>query len=77
MSPEERIIALERELLDSRRGAVWLLLTMARAVASPTEDRQDLALFIAAAGSGRDPVTARLALVAGEAIHRGTMTGRA
>lgn len=77
MSPEERIIALEGELLDLERGAVRLLLTVAHAVASSTEDRQDLALFIAAAGSGHDPVTARLARVAGQAIHRGKIVEHA
>lgn len=74
MSPEERIIALERELYDTRRAAVTVILGMADAIAQTPEGREDLARgFDDAAKDATiaDPVLARLArLVAGALRER-------
>lgn len=69
MTPEERIIALERELDDTRRAAAAVILGMVDAIAQTPEGREDLARgFDEAAkeAAKTDPVLARLVrLVAG------------
>lgn len=53
--------ALRRELADTQRAAISMLLGMAEAIASTPEGREDLARGFEDAAAGADPVTARLA----------------
>lgn len=62
MDKELRIIELEREINDTRKAAVHMILGMAQAIAPSAEGRADLAVgFREAAEACDDPVTARLA----------------
>lgn len=63
MTPEERIIALEYELHDTRRAAAAVILGMVDAVAQTPEGREELARSFdeAAKEAGdTDPALARL-----------------
>lgn len=67
MSPEERIIALERELDDTRLAAVRLILGIVRTIATTPEGRQEMARGFDEAAAEADPLMARMArLVAAE-----------
>lgn len=67
MSPEERIIALERELDDTRLAAVRLILGIVRAIATTPVGRQEMARGFEEAAAEADPLMARMArLVAAE-----------
>lgn len=70
MSPEERIIALERELDDTRRAAVTLIVGIAEAVAGSPEGREELAQSFEEAAGEADHVTARLARLVAGALRR-------
>ena len=71
MTEIDRIVALERELEDTRRAAVQLVLGMVNAVAKTPEQREELAQGVTLAATESDPETARLAWVTVEAIRRG------
>ena len=70
MTEIDRIVALERELEDTRRAAVEIVLGMVDCVARTAAQREELALGFARATTGTDPLTARLAWVMVEAIRR-------
>lgn len=72
MDYELRIIELERELADTRRAAVSIIMGMAEGITSATEGRADLAQGFreAAAEADADPATARLALLVAMALER-------
>ncbi|SDK86423.1 hypothetical protein [Paracoccus chinensis] len=66
MSLEERIIALEHELNDTRRAAVVLMLGIVDTIARSPKGREDMAQGFggaAAEAAEVDPVMARLALL--------------
>lgn len=69
MSEIDRIVALERELDDTRRAAVHIVLGMVDAIAKTREAREELAQGFAWAATDTDPVTARLALLLAAAIR--------
>lgn len=71
LASEERIIALERELADTRRAAVLMMLGMAEAIAQTPEGREELAQAFDAAATDDETVTARLARLVAAAIRRG------
>lgn len=79
MNSEERIIALERELDDTRRAAALVILGMVDAIAQTPQGREDLARgFDEAANEAArtDPVLARLTrLVAGMILERTSRQG--
>ena len=67
MTAEERIIALERELDDTRLAAVRLILGIVRTIATTPVGRQEMARGFDEAASEADPLMARMArLVAAE-----------
>lgn len=70
MSPEERIVALERELNDTRLAAMRLMLSIAGSFNQTPEQRQDLGMRLAAHASG-NPVAEKLVWPVAEALHRG------
>ena len=61
MTPEERIIALERELQDTRRAAAHIILGLVDGIARTPEGREELARGFDEAAREADPVTARMA----------------
>lgn len=71
MSAEERIIALEQQLIDCRRAAVSLMLDMARTIAKRPEAREELARGLDdAAAACADPETIRLARLMAQVLRR-------
>lgn len=71
MSPEERIIALEREMDDTRIAAARMILDFAEGVAPTRERRERLARAFEVNAQGADQISARLArLVAAELRRR-------
>lgn len=70
MTPEERVIALEREMEDTRRAAVMLILGIVEAVATTPDGREDLAQGFDEVAGEADHVTARLARLVAAAIRR-------
>ena len=70
MQDIERIVALERELEDTRRAAVKIVLDMVDSVARTPDQREELARGFAQAATGNDPIMARLAWVMAEAVRR-------
>ena len=70
MTDTDRIIALERELDDTRRAAVHLVLVMVDAVAKTPESRDQLAQGFALAATDSDPVTSRLARLMAAAVRQ-------
>ena len=71
MTPEERIIALERQLIDCRSSAVSLVLGMAEAIATTPGERRELARWLEdAAATSVDLEMIRLAKLLAEALRR-------
>lgn len=67
MTSNERIIALERELDDTRMAAATVIVDFAAGIAPTPERRERLARAFEANGQGADHITARLVrLVAAE-----------
>ncbi|RWR04680.1 hypothetical protein [Paenirhodobacter populi] len=61
MTPEERIIALEREIQDSRLAAARIILGMCDGISRTPEGREDLAIgFERAAQQTTDAAEARI-----------------
>lgn len=61
---------LKRELDDTRRAAVHIVLGMVDAIARTPEGRAELAQGFDAAAREADPITGRLARLVAEAIRR-------
>lgn len=61
MTSEERIIALERELDDTRLAAARLIMRMAGGLATSPQARAGLAQVFEEAAGDPDPITARIA----------------
>lgn len=72
MTPEERIIALEQELIDTRKAAVAMLLGMAEGMVKTPEGRKELAQAFEDAARDTDAITARLARLVATAIRAAT-----
>ena len=72
MTPEERIIALETELIDTRKAAVAMLLGMAEGMVKTPEGREELAVAFEEAAKDADAITARLARLVATAIRAAT-----
>ena len=70
MKAIDRIIALERELEDTRLAAVRVVLGMVDAIANTPEQREELAQGFAWAAAESDPATAQLSWLMAEAIRR-------
>ena len=70
MTEIDRIVALERELEDTRRAAVTVVLAMVDSVARTPDQREELAQGFAQVATGKDPIMARLAWVMAEAVRR-------
>lgn len=70
MSPEERNIALERELDDTRRAAANMMLGMIDAMTKTPEEREEIAQSFDEAAGGVDPAAARLARLVATAIRQ-------
>ena len=70
MQDIERIVALERELEDTRRAAVKIVLAMVDSVGQTPDQREELARGFAQVVTGNDPIMARLAWVMAQAIRR-------
>ena len=70
MSPEERIIALERELDDTRLAAVRLILGIVRAIATTPVGRQEMARGFDEAAAEADPLMARMARLVATELRR-------
>jgi len=75
MDDKQHIIALERELEDTRLAAVRMMLGMIDAMTGTSEEREEVARSFDEAGSGEDPVTARMARLVASTI-RERATGR-
>lgn len=75
MTDADLIIALERELDDTRRAAVHIVLLMVDAVAKTPEKRDELARGFALAATDSDPVTARLARLIAAAVREDVRPG--
>lgn len=71
MNAEERLIAMERELADTRRAAVGLVLGMVDAIARTPFEREEFARTFEEAATSADEVTARLACLVAGAVRRG------
>ncbi|WP_283177883.1 hypothetical protein [Gemmobacter sp. 24YEA27] len=72
MDKDLRIIELERELADTRRAAVSIIMGMAEGIAPSAEGRAELAKGFreAADDPAADPATARLALLVAMELER-------
>lgn len=70
MTDADRIAELERELDDTRRAAVSIVMGMVDAIAKTPEGREELAQGFAWAAVEADPVTSRLARLIAEAVRR-------
>lgn len=77
MSPEERIIALEREVGDTRIAAARMILDFAEGVAPTRERRERLARAFEANAQGADQITARLARLVVAELRRRDARARA
>jgi len=71
MNSEERLVAMERELADTRRAAVGLLLGMVDAITHTPLEREEFARALDDAATDAEPVTARLVRLVAGAIRRG------
>lgn len=71
MNAEERLIAMERELAETRRGAAGMVLGMVNDMARTPLDREEFARTFDEAAASADEVTARLARLVAGAIRRG------
>lgn len=71
MNAEERLIAMDRELADTRRAAVGLVLGMVDAIARTPFEREEFARTFEEAATSADEVTARLACLVAGAVRRG------
>lgn len=63
MTPEEKIAHLERQLQDTRRAAVHLVLGLVQGVVETPEGRNEVADSLEQETEGGDVETARLARV--------------
>jgi hypothetical protein len=70
MNSEERIIALERELDDTRRAAASMMLGMIDAMTRTPEEREEIARSFDKAAAGVDPAAARLAWLVAAALRQ-------
>ena len=72
MTPDEQIVQLERELMQTRTAAVSLITGLANGFARTDRSRQDIARMFHSVANDQetDEVTARLARLAAEAIER-------
>lgn len=70
MTPEERIIQLERELIETRNAAAALILGVAEGITSTPWGREELAASFEAAASDADEATRRLARLVASALRR-------
>lgn len=71
MTDKDRIIALERELDDTRLAAVRLILGMCRAIATTPEGREERARSFEEAAAQADPLMARMARLVAAELRRG------
>lgn len=72
VTPEERIIALEREIQDTRLAAARIILGMCEGISRTPKSREDLAIgFERAAHQATDAAEARISRLVSAAL-RGT-----
>ena len=72
MTPEERIIAAERETADTQRAAVKLAVKLIDGYKTPPETKERIArLLTVLAGSAPTPAEAQLARMVAFALRRG------
>lgn len=69
MTPEERIIALERDLIETRLAAARMMLAMANAMASTPQQNRVLIEWLEAAAANSDPAGERVALLVAAALR--------
>lgn len=75
MTLEENIIALEQEVIETRRAAVGMMLGMLDAMTRTPEEREEIARSFDQEAAGVDPARARLSRLVAAAI-RERATGR-
>ncbi len=69
MTPEERIVHLERQMIETRRAAIAIIMGMAEGVAPTPEGREKLAQGFDEAAEGSEGEIARLARLAAGALR--------
>lgn len=69
MTPEENIFALEREVIETRRIAVGMMLGMMEFMTRTPEEREGIAESFDEAAADGDPTRARLARLVALAIR--------
>lgn len=74
MKPEEQIIRLERELIDTRNAAVAMIVGVAEGIATTPWGRAELADSFEAAAAEGDAVTRRLATLVAMALRRNALS---
>lgn len=69
MSPEERIVALERDLTETRLEAARMTLAMANALATTSQQSEKLIEWLEAAAAHSAPAGERVALLVAAALR--------
>ena len=75
MTLDENIIALEQEVIETRRAAVGMMLGMLDAMTRTPEEREEIARSFDQGAAGVDPARARLSPLVAAAIRQ-RATGR-
>lgn len=70
MTPDERIIALERELVATRSAAVRMISGMLKGLATDPAAREEIAGSLEADASGEDAEMQRLARLVAAALRK-------
>lgn len=70
VTPEERVIQLERQLIETRSAATNMIVAMSNALARTPDDRERLARSFDAAARDTGSETARLARLVAAALRQ-------